>query len=143
MLSLILLPLLPDLPSGQQCIGWLAALARIAASCSSGQLPEASQQSTQQSTAEMEILMDDPNLISLSSVSDSTDHSSNSNLSFHSLAIMLTQIDNNVRLGATAPSKKNNKSKTKRKQLTPPRNQGNGATILRKFHRLPLLMIQL
>ena len=59
--------------------------------------------------AKMEISMDDPDLISLSSISDSTECSSNSNLSFHSLAVMLTQTNNNVRwtsrkgLVATAP----------------------------------------
>ena len=67
----------------------------------------------------MEISMDDPDLISLSSISDFTEHSSDSNLSFHSSAVMLAQTNNNVcqttrkGLGATAPSKKNNKTKSK------------------------------
>ena len=64
----------------------------------------------------MEISMDDdPDLISLSSISDSTECSSDSNLPFHSLAIMLTSANRRTTrkgLKATAPSKNNNKSKT-------------------------------
>ena len=59
---------------------------------------------------------DDPDLISLSSISDSTEHTTDSNLSFQSVAIMLTSAhrrSNRKGLGATAPSKKNNKTKTK------------------------------
>ena len=87
---------------------------------SSGRLPEASirnqQSTTNNQLAKMEISMDYPELISLSSISDSTDHSSNSNHSFCSSPILLSPADTNVRrtsrkgLGSTAPSK--NKTKT-------------------------------
>ena len=63
--------------------------------------------------------IDDPDLISLSSISDSTKYSSDSNISFHSLAIMLTSANRwstKKGLGATAPSKKNKKSKTVKKE---------------------------
>ena len=63
--------------------------------------------------------MDDPDLIPLSSISDSTECSSDSNLSFQSLAIMLTSANRwstRKGLGATAPSKKNKKSKTVKKE---------------------------
>ena len=74
----------------------------------------------------MEVLMDDPDLISLSSISDSTDCSSNSNLSFHSVAIMLsskgkkTAARTRKALGATTPSKNNNNKKSKSKTAKKP-----------------------
>ena len=60
--------------------------------------------------------MDDPDLISSSSISDSTDHSSNSNLLFCTLAIMLASNGKKTApwtrngLSATAPSKKSKRT---------------------------------
>ena len=72
-----------------------------------------------QSAQKMEINtdpMDDPDLISSLSISESTDHSSNSNLLFCTLAIMLASNGKKTApwtrngLGATAPSKKSKRT---------------------------------